>query len=120
MPTVTFVNEKVTAEAESGEDLRSVAQRSGVQLYEGPHRIVNCMGHGLCGSCNVIIKSGNDNCTPLSLREKFGKLTNPVLGVKVMSHDGADIRLACQTKIQGDIEVQTKPPINWHGEKFWN
>lgn len=120
MPTVTFVNEKVTADAEAGEDLRSVALQNGVQLYEGPHKIVNCLGFGLCGSCNVIVKSGSENCTPLTFKEKLGKWTNPVLGVKIMSNDDADVRLACQTKIDGDVEVQTKPPINWHGEKFWN
>ena len=59
MPKVKFVNEKVTVDANPGEDLRTVARKNGVQLYSGPHKIVNCMGMGTCCSCNVIIAKGN-------------------------------------------------------------
>ena len=24
------------------------------------------------------------------------------------------------TIVRGDVDVETHPPINWHGEKFWN
>lgn len=120
MPTITFVNEKVTVDAEVGEDLRTVARRNGIQLYSGPHKIVNCMGFGTCGSCSVVVKSGIENASSPSIREKVGKWANPVFGVKVMSHPDEDVRLACQTKVEGDMEIVTTPPINFHGEKFWN
>jgi ferredoxin len=29
------------------------------------------------------------------------------------------LRLACQAKVNGDVEVQTKPGLNWHGDRFW-
>jgi hypothetical protein len=28
--------------------------------------------------------------------------------------------LSCQTTVHGDIEVETQPGFNWHGEKFWS
>ena len=120
MPTVKFVNEKVTVEAQEGEDLRSIARKNGVQIYSGPHKVVNCMGFGTCCSCNVIVQKGQENCTRKGLLESLWKWLNPLLSLKILSNEGKDVRLACQTKIHGDVEVQTHPPINWHGDKFFN
>ncbi len=122
MPTVKFVNEKITAEAQDGEDIRSVARKNGVQLYSGPHKIVNCMGFGTCCSCNVAVKSGSENCSKKGILETINKWVNPLLGLKLLSNPDKDVRLACQTQVQGDgeVEVETHPPINWHGDKFWN
>jgi ferredoxin len=119
MPKVTFVNEKVTADAQEGEDIRSVARKNGVQIYSGPHKVLNCMGFGTCCSCNVIVKSGSENCTRKSLMERINKWINPLLGIKLLSNPEKEVRLACQTKVQGDVEVETHPPINWHGDKYW-
>lgn len=122
MAKVKFVNEKVTVDAADGDDLRSVARRNGVQLYEGPHKALNCMGFGLCGSCNVTIKKGSENCTGRTLRERFvAKYLTPIplFLLKILSNENKDVRLACQTKVHGDVEVETHPPINWHGDKFW-
>lgn len=123
MPKITFVKEKVTVEAQDGEDIRSVARKNGVQLYSGPHKVLNCMGMGACGSCNVSVKSGSDNCTPRTFCERIVAkwLTPlPLFLIKILSNPQKDVRLACQTKVHGDVEVETHPPINWHGEKFWN
>ena len=32
-----------------------------------------------------------------------------------------EIRMACQTRVigNGEVEVETRPPLNLHGEKFW-
>jgi ferredoxin len=30
------------------------------------------------------------------------------------------MRLACQTKVHGDMEVQTKPSLNLFGENFYS
>ena len=30
------------------------------------------------------------------------------------------MRLACQTKVHGDITVETKPPLNLFGENFFS
>lgn len=125
MPKVTFVNEKVTADVQDGEDLRSVARKNGVQLYAGPHKILNCMGMGMCCSCSVTIKEGSESCSKKGFLERAGKWLNwltplPLFGLKMLSNSDKDVRLACQTKIHGDVEVETHPPINWHGEKFWS
>lgn len=119
MPTVNFVKEKVTVEATEGEDIRTIARKNGVQLYSGPHKVVNCMGNGLCCSCDVIVKKGGDSCSQKSFMEKINKWINPLLGLKLLSNPEADVRLGCQTKVHGDVDVETNPPINWHGDKFW-
>ena len=120
MPKVKFVNEKVTVEASEGEDLRSIARRNGVQIYSGPHKILNCMGFGQCCSCNVVIATGKENVTKKGMRERLWKWLNPLLFLKIFSNPAKEVRLACQTRIKGDVEVETHPAINWHGEKFWN
>ncbi len=93
MPTIKFVNEKVTAEAHEGEDIRTVARKNGVQLYSGPHKILNCMGFGQCCSCNVIVRSGAENCTKRSIFEKIGKWINPLLGLAMLNHPDKEVRL---------------------------
>lgn len=120
MPTVNFVKEKVTVEAADGEDIRAIARKNGVQLYSGPHKIVNCMGNGLCCSCDVVVKKGSDNVSKKGFLETINKWINPLLGIKMLSNPEADVRLGCQTQVHGDVDVETNPSINWHGDKFWN
>jgi ferredoxin len=120
MPKVKFVNEKISVDAKEGDDLRSIAMQNGVQLYKGPHRYVNCMGFGMCASCSVSIAKGSNNVTRKSPLEFLWKWLNPLFGLKIFSNPEKDVRLACRTHVQGDVEVETHPPINWHGEKFWN
>ncbi len=120
MPTVKFVNEKITVEVEEGANLRAVAQKNGIEVYEGPHKIIHCPGFGLCGSCNVAVTKGSENCSPKGLIETGQKFANPLLGLKILSNPDKEVRLSCQTRVEGDMEVETCPTINWHGEKFWN
>lgn len=122
MPTVTFVNEKKTIEVPAGSILRKEAIKAGVQLHPFPHNlfIANCHGNGLCCSCRVIIKKGLENCSSEGVMEKLGKSNplNPTALDSRLCHDET-LRLACQLRVNGDIEVETQPPMNWHGEKFW-
>jgi len=30
------------------------------------------------------------------------------------------MRLSCQTQVNGDIEVQTTPSLNWFGDNFFS
>lgn len=120
MPKVKFVNEKITVDAAEGEDIRSVARKNGVQLYSGPHTIVNCLGMGMCCSCNVILSKGKENVSRKGVLEGLWKWLNPLLTLKIFSNPDKEVRLACQTKVSGDVEVITHPSINWHGEKFWS
>ncbi len=119
MPTITFVAEKKTVEVPAGANLRTEAIKAGVQLYPFPHNYLNCMGFGACTSCRVIVKKGLENCTDQSLYEKVSMVANPLTFFARLGNE-TNLRLACQMRVNGDIEVQTKPPVNWHGENFWS
>ncbi len=56
MPKVVFVNEKKEIEVPAGSNLREEARKAGLQLYAGFSRYLNCLGHGLCGTCRVLVK----------------------------------------------------------------
>jgi ferredoxin len=123
MPQVKFINEKKTVEAQHGENLRQVALQNGIQLYAGPHTVVNCRGNGLCGSCHVAVRKGAESCNQSGfwrIWEKIRIATGPLLFWKRLGYKPEELRLACCTRVQGDIEVETHPEGNWHGEKFWN
>jgi ferredoxin len=118
MPTVKFVREKKTIEVEEGANLRRVALDNGIPLYPGIHKYVNCMGFGQCASCRVLITKGQENVSKQGVWEKTRLLAGPLTFFARLGHED-DLRLACRTRVQGDIEVETHPPLNWHGEKFW-
>ena len=120
MPTVTFVNEKKSIEVPAGSNLRREAIKAGIQLYPFPHNYVNCMGFGACHSCKVMVKKGLENCSNQGLYEKFSMtVLNPITFFARLGNE-SNLRLACQLKVNGDVEVQTQPPMNWHGENFWS
>lgn len=118
MPTVKFVKEKKTIEVPEGANLRKEARKAGVELYPGIHKYVNCMGLGQCASCKVEVTKGADNVSKQSFREKLRLLLGPLTFFARLGHE-KDLRLACQCKVQGDIEVKTQPELNWHGERYW-
>lgn len=121
MPSVKFVNEKKTVEVPQGANLRKEALKNGIEIYAGPHRYVNCLGFGQCGSCKVLLKKDEPNASRPGLRERLRIALGPITFLTKMSHedDGKELRLACQTKVKGDLEVETTPGVNWHGERFW-
>jgi ferredoxin len=119
MPTVTFVNEKKSIEVPVGSNLRREAIKAGVQLYPFPHNYVNCMGLGLCTSCRVMVKKGLENGSKQSLYEKFTMISHPLTFFARIGNE-TNLRLACQMRVDGDIEVQTQPAMNWHGENYFS
>jgi ferredoxin len=118
MPTVTFTNLKKKITVPEGSNLRKEAQKNGISMHAGPHKIFNCMGNGMCGSCRVLIKSGEDHLKRKKWWEKFLGVLNPEWLFARIGHEN-DLALSCQTKVMGDCEVESTPPMNWHGEKFW-
>lgn len=120
MPTVKFVKEKKTIEVPQGANLRKEARKNGIEVYPGIHRVLNCHGFGQCCSCRVRILSGKGNCNKPTLFEKLGlmNILNP-FGFFARLGNEDKLRLSCQTRIYGDVEVETQPEFNWHGEKFW-
>jgi len=115
MPTITFSDEKKEIQVPAGANLRTEALRAGVQLYPGVHRLLNCHGFGQCGSCRVLITKGMENTS------RKGLLESARLAVS-LAYIGneKEMRLACQTRVNGDITVQTKPPLNLYGENFFS
>ena len=100
MPKVTFQNEVVTVECQSGKTVKDVAEEAGINLYEGFWTSYHCPGIGLCPGvgCKVwVIERGPNATSPRTFREKIRP-----------SHRGT-IRLACMTQVLGDVEVRTQP-----------
>ncbi|MBL8850938.1 MAG: (2Fe-2S)-binding protein [Planctomycetaceae bacterium] len=120
MPTVKFVNEKKSIEVPEGANLRREALKNGVQLYSGIHKYVNCMGFGQCASCRVHVTKGEDKVSQPGILEKLRLLLGPLTFFQRIGNEKR-LRLACQTRINGDCEVQTHPAIVPPVEEtFWN
>ena len=93
-PAATFVGEAggdVTVEAGSGRTLLESALAAGI-----PHTH-ECGGNARCSTCRVAVLSGSGNLSPrdsaeLKLAQRFGF--------------GDDVRLACQTKVNGPAKVR--------------
>ncbi len=61
-----------------------------------PH-VCECGGRARCSTCRVMIIDGEDNCLPRNtLEEKFAKRKG----------FGPEIRLACQTRVVGDVTLK--------------
>src|SRR5437588_12169149 len=58
MPKVNFVKEKKEIEVPQGANLRQEAAKNGIVVYKGLSRYLNCLGHGTCGTCRVLVKEG--------------------------------------------------------------
>jgi ferredoxin len=121
MPSVKFVTEKKTIEVPSGSNLRKEALKAGIEVYPGIHKhfLFNCHGFGHCASCCVRIKKGQENVSPQTLFERMRMILGLFTSNARKGHE-KELRLACRTRVLGDIEVETKPDImNLHGERFW-
>ncbi len=93
MPTITAQGK--TFECEPGANLRKALIANGVDLYSPRALYVNCMGLGTCGTCAVAIKG---EVSDVNWRDAARRALPP--------HDPSKARrLACQTKVLGDIEV---------------
>jgi ferredoxin len=120
MPKIKFVKENKTIEVPAGANLRKAALKEGVNLYPGVHKnwFANCHGFGNCASCAVHVKKGQENVTRQGLFEKLRLMLGPITGFARIGHE-TELRLACQTRVNGDVEIETQPSMNWHGDRFW-
>jgi ferredoxin len=114
MPKVMFVKEKKEIEVPEGANLRLEARKAGIEIYRPLDRYLNCWGHGLCGTCRVLVKKGMENLSPKGRLERFKLATM----LSAIGHED-EMRLACQTAVQGDCSIETQPPLNVSGENFW-
>ncbi len=114
MPKVTFVTEKKEIEVAAGANLRDAARAAGIEVNPGLTRFVNCLGHGTCGTCRVLVKKGIENLGPKTRLEKFTLFRM----LSAIGHED-EMRLSCQATVNGDCTVQTQPPMNLSGDNFW-
>jgi ferredoxin len=97
MPKITFVNEHRIVEVESGRNVREVALECGIDLDVEGFAAINCGGRGLCTTCLCWIdESAPGAAGPRSFMERMRAL-------------GGWRRLACCTKIAGDVKVFSMP-----------
>ncbi len=109
MPKVVFVNEKKEIEVPVGANLREEARKAGIEVYKGLSKYLNCLGHGLCGTCRVLVKKGMEGLSPKGRLERF-TLRRMLSSI---GHED-EMRLSCQCQVLGDC-----PAMNWSGEVFW-
>jgi ferredoxin len=137
MPVVKFIKEKIEIEVPEGSNLRTEALKAGVHTnkgvngwFDGVMKVVNCHGWGQCGTCRVRIVKGMENASPMGMLEKTRfrvPLPTPVTPggldpLPCLAYVGNEetMRLACQTKVLGDMEVETGPEIDLYGENFFS
>lgn len=90
MPKVTNTSTGSSAQAQDGQDLRTVAEEQDLDIPFG-------CGSGTCGTCLIHIGSGAENLSEITETEEF---TLEAFGVEL---DG-NTRLSCQCKVKGDVE----------------
>jgi ferredoxin len=137
MATVRFIKERVEIDVSDGANLRSEAIKAGVNTHQGLNgfgaqfnKYLNCHGLGQCGTCRVRIVKGMENTSPMGWVETMRfrcpvptPLTpaglDPIPCLAFVGNEDS-MRLACQTKVHGDIEVETGPELNLFGENFFS
>ncbi|ERH07911.1 MAG: ferredoxin [Halonotius sp. J07HN4] len=97
MPTVHFRGEEI--ECREGATLRDVLLDADLTPHNGKATVLNCRGFGNCGTCAVKV---DGEVTDKGIREKGRLLVPP-------HHPNYDLRLACQTKVMGDVTVEKYP-----------
>jgi ferredoxin len=98
MANIKFVNENKDVIAADGANLRIKALENDIDIYKFMGKLTNCGGYGQCATCVVEITEGMAELSP---RTDF---ENVKLKRKPDSY-----RLACQTLVNGNVSVRTKP-----------
>ncbi len=99
MPVVRFIREGRDVSCRSGENLRQVALREGLELYGFKGTLGNCGGCGQCITCFVSIEDAKPGAlSPLTQVEKLKLKNRP-----------QNWRLACQCVVNASLVVLTKP-----------
>jgi adenylate cyclase len=91
MARIEVLPEGISVEAEPDETILQALLRHGILQ---PHI---CGGKGRCSTCRVLISTGLEHCTPPTPREQ--RLAERL-------HFPANIRLSCQTRLQGPVSLR--------------
>lgn len=100
MPQVTAFGKTISCEADA--NLRQVLLEQNLPLYNGKAKYINCLGIGTCGTCAVEIVGEVSDPNWKDTARRSLPPHNP----------NRNLRLACQTKVLGDIRV-----VKYNG--FW-
>jgi ferredoxin len=84
-----------TIECYARANLRKVLLENGIDLYNGGAKVINCRGIGSCGTCAVKVEG---EVSPVNWRDKARRSLPP-------HSPTAELRLACQTQVLGDVNV---------------
>ena len=99
MPTIRFVREGRDVKCRSGENLRQIALREGLELYGFKGNLGNCGGCGQCITCFVSVEGEKDaSLSPVTDVEKIKLKNRP-----------SSWRLACQCVVRSSVVILTKP-----------
>ncbi|WP_458206593.1 2Fe-2S iron-sulfur cluster-binding protein [Haladaptatus sp. NG-SE-30] len=94
MPTVRFRDRAI--ECEEGAVLRNVLLDAGETPHNGTAHYLNCRGNAACGTCAVEV---DGEVSEPNTKEERRLSKTP--------HDPeSGLRLACQTRVLGDVDVQ--------------
>lgn len=105
MPTITAQGK--TFDCQVGANLRQALMSNEIDLYSPRANYVNCMGIGTCGTCAVAIEGP---VSEVNWKDKARRSLPP--------HDPEKpLRLACQTKVLGDIRVTKYTGFWGHQDK---
>ncbi len=99
MPTVTVQPSGITFEATDGETIMDAARAAG---YWWP---TSCGGKGECTTCAGVILQGMQHLSAMGRSEEF-ELTRQRGRLALKQ----PLRLCCQARVHGDVEVQ-KPGV---------
>jgi ferredoxin len=129
MPLVKFINENKEIEVPHGANLRKEAMNAGINVHQGVNgygatinKFVNCHGIAQCGTCRVNIVKGMENASPMGTMEKFrfyNPLPDPFPSMAYVGNEET-MRLSCQVRVLGDMEVESGPKVNLFGENFFS
>ncbi len=112
MPKVRFLKEAKEIEVAEGANLRQAALKEGIQVYAGISKYLNCLGNGTCGTCRVLIKNDTmKNCSPKGWLEAL-RIALSWFAIACEN----EVRLSCQVKVMGDVDVETTPAMNLYGK----
>ncbi len=93
MPKVQI--EGKTLECDRGANLRQVLLDNEADLYNGKAKLINCRGIGSCGTCAVEVEG---EVSFPNWRDRTRRSLPPHSPAK-------NLRLACQTRVLGDVKV---------------
>lgn len=88
----------IVVEVDSDTDLREALLAKGVDVYTLGGKLRNCGGGGQCGTCLISVEEGAYYAGVRTPREEF-----------LLANKPESWRLACRTKVTGDVTIRTKP-----------